>query len=104
MRIRPKLKEGMFHLEGFSESDYAGDHETRFSEYGYIVYFYGTPISWKPKSIKRATLSSTESEYFTATETAKELLFVNGLKTGIGMLNKLEEPFTLRIYNTGAIY
>jgi hypothetical protein len=41
LRIRPKMKEGMFHLEGFSDCDYAGTvkRETRFSLYGYIVYF-----------------------------------------------------------------
>jgi hypothetical protein len=39
LRIRPKLKEGMFHQEGFSDSDYTGERETRSSVYGCIVHF-----------------------------------------------------------------
>jgi hypothetical protein len=104
LKIRAKLKDGIFHLEGFSDSDYAGDRETRYSVYGYIVYFCGAPISWKSKSSKSVTLSSTEAEYFAVSETAKELMFVYGLITGMGMLSKLETPFTLRMDNTGAIY
>jgi hypothetical protein len=84
----------MFHLEGFSESDYARDLETRFSVYLYSVYFCGAPISWKSKSSKSVTLSSTEAEYFAASETAKKLMFVIGLISGMRLLNELEQPFS----------
>jgi hypothetical protein len=104
LRGRPKMKEGMLHLEGFSDSDYAGDRETRFIVYGYIVYFCGAPISWKSKSSKKITLSSTEAENFTASETARELMLLHGLFSRMGLLNELEKPFTLRMDNTGAIY
>jgi hypothetical protein len=59
----------MFHLEGFSDSDYVGDCETRFSGHGYIVSICGAPISWNSKSSKIVTLSSTKAEYFAASET-----------------------------------
>jgi hypothetical protein len=75
LRLRPNLKEGMFHMEGCSDSDYAGDCETRFSVFGYVINFCGAPISWKAKASKSVTLSSTEAEYFAASETAKELIF-----------------------------
>ena len=104
LRIKPNLKKGMFHLEGFLDSDFAGDRETRFSVHGYIIYFCGAPISWKSKASKSVTLSSTEAEYFAASETAKELMFVYGLLEGMGMKERLELPFTLRIDNTGAMY
>ena len=49
-------------------------------------------------------MSSTEAEYFAASETAKELVFIKNLIEGIEELNKLELPMMLRMDNTGAIY
>jgi hypothetical protein len=94
----------MFHLEGFSDRNYAADLETRHSVNGYIAYFCGAPIPNFMKLSKSVTLSSTEAEYFDAPETAKELMFVYGLITGMGMLSKLETPLALRMDNTRAIY
>jgi hypothetical protein len=42
------------------------------------------------QSSKSVTVSSTEAEYFAASETAKEHMFVNGLISGMGLLQKLE--------------
>jgi hypothetical protein len=104
MYLKPRYSKACYTFSWFSDSDYAGDHETRFSVYGYIVYFCGAPISWKSKSSKSVTLASTEAEYFAASETAKELMFVYGLIIGMGMLGQLVTPFTLRMDNAGAIY
>jgi hypothetical protein len=38
-----------------------------------VISVFGAPISWKSKSSKNVTLSSTELEYFSASETAREL-------------------------------
>jgi hypothetical protein len=69
----------MFHQEGFFDSDYTGEHETRFNVYGCIVYFCSFVDLWKSKSSNSVTLLSTEAEYFAASETAKEHMFVYGL-------------------------
>jgi Reverse transcriptase (RNA-dependent DNA polymerase) len=64
LRIRSKLKEEMFHQEGFFDSDHTGERETRFNAYGCIVYFRSSIVLWKSKSSKNVTLLSTEAEYF----------------------------------------
>jgi hypothetical protein len=92
------------YLESYSDSEFAGDRETRASVYGYITFFCGAPISWKSKSNKSVTLSSTEAEYYAASEAAKELVFVKNLIEGLNQLKKLKLPMTLRMDNTGAIY
>ena len=105
LKLQPEVgKEGILYLEGYSDSDFAGDKETRASVYGFITFFCGAPISWKSKSCKSVTLSSTEAEYFAASETAKELVFIKNLIEGIEALYKLELPMMLRMDNTGAIY
>jgi hypothetical protein len=37
-------------LKGVSDSEFAGDQETRKSVYGYVAYYCGALISWKSKS------------------------------------------------------
>ena len=61
-------------LRGISDSEFAGDRETRKSVYGYVTYYCGAPISWKSKSGDSVTLSSTEAANYASSETAKELL------------------------------
>jgi hypothetical protein len=66
-------------LKGVSDSEYAGDKDTQFIVYGYILYYCGAPISWKSKSGKSVTLSSTEAEYFAMSETTKEVIAAKNL-------------------------
>ncbi len=74
LRLQPKIlnEDKSYELEGISDSEFAGDRDKRISVFGYITYFCGAPISWKSKSSKSVTLSSTEAEYFASSETAKE--------------------------------
>ena len=102
--VKDSPSSAKFNLEGYSDSEFAGDRDTRVSVYGYITYFCGAPISWKSKASKSVTLSSTEAEYFASSETAKELIFITNLIKGFGEMNYLNLPLTLRVDNTGAIY
>jgi hypothetical protein len=92
----------MFTLEGISDSEYAGDTDTRISVYGYVLYFCGAPIAWKSKSGKSVTLSSTEAEYFVLSEVAKEVIFVKHLVASMGIT--IEFPIIIKVDNVGAIY
>jgi hypothetical protein len=67
-----------------------------------VVYFCGAPISWKSKSGKSVTLSSTEAEYFALSEVAKEILFVKQLLENIGI--KIEYPIEIKVDNIGAMF
>ena len=89
-------------MEGISDSEFAGDKDTQISVYGYILYFCGAPISWKSKSRKRITLSSTEAEYFAVSEVAKEVIFAKQVLESIGI--KLVLPITVKCDNFGATY
>jgi hypothetical protein len=101
LKIKPSLKES-FYMEGISDSEYAGDKDSRISVFGYILYFCGAPIAWKSKAGKSVTLSSTEAEYVAASEIAKEVIFVKNILDSVGI--KVDLPITIRVDNVGAIY
>lgn len=103
LKLKPILKNGMiFQLHGYCDSDYAGDKDTRISVFGYILYFCGCPISWKSKSGRSVTLSSTEAEYVAISELAKEVMFVKQLLESLGF--ELEYPIIIHVDNVSAIY
>jgi hypothetical protein len=89
-------------LEGISDSEYAGDPDTRISVYGYVLYFGGAPIAWKSKAGKSVTLSSTEAEYYATSEIAKEVIFAKKLLEENGI--QIHFPINIKCDNVGAIY
>jgi hypothetical protein len=102
LRLKPNIVDGKLLLKGISDSEFAGDRNIRKSVYGYIIYYCGAPISWKSKAGQSVTLSSTEAEYYAASETAKELVFVANLLKSMNV--SFETPVSLLMDNTGAIY
>ena len=79
MRLKPifeELQEIIWNVLAYSDSDYAGDCETRISVAGFILYLMGVPISWRSKGMKMVVQSSTEAEYIALSEAAKEIKFV----------------------------
>jgi hypothetical protein len=102
LKLQPKLHQDCFYLEGISDSEYAGDKESRISVYGYMIYFCGAPIAWKSKAGKSVTLSSTEAEYVAVSEVAKEILFAKQVLESMGI--DLTYPIVIKCDNVGAIY
>lgn len=56
----------------YSDSDHAGDVGSRKSRTGIVSMLNGGPISWKSHLQNRVSLSSTEAEYYAASEAAIE--------------------------------
>ena len=73
LRMVPIFKDGIWKLEALSDNDFANDKDTRYSVYGYIIYFCGIPVAWKSKSMKSVVLSTTEAEYVAVSEVVKEI-------------------------------
>ena len=60
LRMVPTFQDDIAKLEALSDSDSANDKDTRYSVYGYIIYFCGVPVAWESKSMKSVVLSTTE--------------------------------------------
>ncbi|KAL3835280.1 hypothetical protein ACJIZ3_003671 [Penstemon smallii] len=63
-------------LIGYTDSDMAGDIDSRKSTSGYLVSFAGGAVSWQSRLQKCVALSTTESEFIAITEACKELLWM----------------------------
>jgi hypothetical protein len=100
--LQPKLNEDGFYLGGISDSEYAGDPDTRIIVYGYVLHFCGAPIARTSKAEKSVTLSSTEAEYYATSIIAEEVIFAKKLLEKIGI--QIQFPINIKCDNIGAIY
>ncbi|UYV78722.1 hypothetical protein LAZ67_16002545 [Cordylochernes scorpioides] len=87
-------------LESFSDADFAGDPETRRSTSGVVCKLAGGAISWLSQKQISVSLSTTEAELVAASNTAKEVIWLNRLFSEISPLN--EQPI-IKVDNASTI-
>ena len=102
LKICPNMEEPMWNLKVYTDSDYAGDKDTRKSVTGYVIYLQGVAISWKSKAQKSVTLSSSEAEYVALAEAGKEIKFVVQVLESLKI--SVELPIVVKVDNIGAIH
>jgi hypothetical protein len=71
-------------LQGYVDSDMAGDKDSRRSTTGYVFTIGGTIVSWISKLQKVVALSTTEAEYVAATEASKEMIWLQRFMEELG--------------------
>lgn len=87
-------------LESYSDSDYAGDSDTRKSTSGVLLKYSGGSIIWRSLRQRCVALSTTEAEYVAACATTQEIIWVKRLLAEISII---KETPTLKIDNRNAI-
>ena len=104
LKLNPKAlnSDGFFEVVLFSDSDWAGDKETRQSVTGYCIFLQGCPISWKSKGQTSVTLSSSEAELMALSDATREIRFVYELLKSMDV--KIKLPIVCRVDNIGAIF
>ena len=75
-------------VEGYTDSDYAGNTDNRKSTSGYIFTYGGGAISWRSKLQECTALSTTEAEYIAA----KEAIWLHQLSVDFGTANRIDQP------------
>ena len=63
-------------IASFSNSDYAGDPESRKSVSGFILYILVLPVSWQSEAQRCVTLSSSEAEWVALSEAVNKVMSV----------------------------
>ena len=63
-------------LQGYVDSNMAGDKDSRRSTTRYVFIVSGTTVSWISKLQKVVALSTTEVEYVVAIEASKEMIWL----------------------------
>ena len=85
----------------YSDSDYAGDSETRRSTSGFLFTYNGGPITWGSRRQSCVSVSTMEAEYVAMCESAKDVAWTRQLLSGIGC--DQEAPTGLLCDNQGAL-
>ena len=96
------LGEGGMELSSWSDSDWAGDVDTRRSTSGYVLQLGSSTVSWSSKRQEIVALSSTEAEYIALTRTAQEVLWMGGVLSELGYEPEVV-PVVVRGDNQGAL-
>jgi hypothetical protein len=87
---------------GYSDSDWAGDTDTRKSTYGYVFTSAGGPIMWKSKKSPTIATSTAEAEYTALYHATTEAIWLRNLEGDItGRTTK--GPTTIYCDNQSAI-
>lgn len=91
-------------LSGYSDSDWAGDYDTRKSTSGFVFGIGSAAISWSSKLQGTVALSTCEAEYIGQTNAAKEAIWLRRLLDEI-QHETANQPRATIIYcdNQGAI-
>lgn len=87
-------------LTAYSDADYAGDLDSRKSTSGYLIFYNEGLINWKSNKQKYTATSSCESEYVSAAECVKELIYIKNL---LEELRSDDVNITLKVDNKSAI-
>lgn len=87
-------------LEGFCDADWANDIDDRKSIGAYIFTFCGSVISWSSKKQTCVATSTTDAEYMSLSQAAREALWIQKLFKDLNIEVKI-----LKIYcdNSGAV-
>ena len=88
-------------LRCLSDSDWAGDVDTRRSTTGYVVFAAGAPISWCSKLQSTVAISSMEAEYMAAFFAVQEVVWLKGVLSEMDL--GYGQPVPLLIDNQSAI-
>ena len=84
---------------GYSDADWAGDHDDRHSTFGNLFSFGGGAISWSSKKTSRCCLVS-EAEYIALSAAAQEVAWFQKLLLDLKMSS---QPIVMMEDNQGAI-
>lgn len=79
-------------LEGFADADWGNDTDDRRSYTGYFFKLANAAISWSFRKQKSDALSSTEAEYVSLSEAAKEAIYLkNFLEKNLRISRKIND-------------
>ena len=78
----------MVDIHGFVDVDWAGDLDRRRSTSGYVFNLFGGAISWMRKRRAVVALSTIEAKYMIATHASKEVVWLQRLCSGIGLVQQ----------------
>jgi hypothetical protein len=99
--IKYSANNGNPELIGYSDSDWAGDIDTRRSTSGYVFQLSNSVISWSSRKQATVAKSSSEAEYVALSLAAQEAIWLQRLMCDLG--KTIDKPTIIFEDNQGAI-
>ena len=90
-------------LQGYTDSSFQSDPDDSRSTFGFLFTLTGGAVSWKSSKQPTTTDSTTEAEHITASDAAKEAIWLKKFITDLGLVPTISDPIPLLCDNNGAI-
>ncbi|KAL0439619.1 UNVERIFIED_CONTAM: Secreted RxLR effector protein [Sesamum latifolium] len=89
--------------EGYSDASFQSDDDDAKSQLGFVFKLNGGVVVWKSSKKDTTADSTTEVEYITALEAAKEAVWMKNYIQELGVVPSIAEPLVIFCDNNGAI-
>ncbi|KAK8501403.1 hypothetical protein V6N12_047138 [Hibiscus sabdariffa] len=90
-------------IKGYTDASFQTDKDDSRSQSGFVFCLNGGVVSWKSSKQDTVADSTTEAEYITASEAAKEAVWIKKFITGLGVVPSISDVVDLYCDNNGAI-
>ena len=90
-------------VKGYTDAGFQTDKDDSRSQAGYVFCINGVAVSWKSSKQDTVADSVTEAEYITASEAAKEAVWIRKFVFELGVVPSALCPLDLYYDNMGAI-
>ncbi|XP_050939142.1 uncharacterized mitochondrial protein AtMg00810-like [Cucumis melo] len=90
-----------FKLEGYCDSDWAGDTNDRKSTSGYVFFIGNIAFTWSSKNQPIVTLSTCEAEYVAAASCVCHAVWLRNMLKTVGILQ--DDPTVIHVDNKSTI-
>ena len=88
---------------GYCDASFQTDRDDSRSQTRYLFTLNGGAVSWKSSKQSTTSDSTTKVEYITASEAAKEAVWIKKFITELEVLSEIKNDITMYCDNTGAI-
>ncbi|KAK8685913.1 hypothetical protein V6N13_124945 [Hibiscus sabdariffa] len=90
-------------IKGYTDASFQTDKDDSRSQSGFVFCLNGGAVSWKSSKQDTVADSTTEAEYITASEAAKEAVWIKKFITELGVIPSIADAVDLYCDNNGAI-
>ncbi|TQE12286.1 hypothetical protein C1H46_001939 [Malus baccata] len=91
-------------LEGYTDSDLAGDIDDRKSTGGYIFMLNGGAVSWKSAKQTVIATSTMEAEFVACFEGMKQAVWLKNFLTDLKIVKSIQKPVRMFCDNNSAVF